>query len=324
MFRPLKTPRELPTLVLLILVCVGMALFVPAFRTPGNLTVVGQNAAFVGMMACGEGVVILSGGLDLSVGSVLALASCVTAAALAAGWAWPLAVLVGLMAGALAGVINGALITYRRLPPILTTLATLLLFRHGTSILTHARTYGPFPDAFNRLGSDWMPALLFVLVSAGFVLATLRTRFGRWAIALGGSEQAARLSGVPVDRVKRVAYLLSGLCAGLAGLIVMAFNNNAQSTVGQGYELDAIAACVVGGVRITGGDGSLLGAALGALLIALLRDALILTGRPAEQYGLFTGAVILAAAVLEQWRVRRRTPPSAAPPANRAWKRETV
>lgn len=256
MREPPRTFRELPLLLLALLVCVGMAAWVPAFRTSGNLTVVGQNAAFIGVMACGEGVVILSGGLDLSVGSMLALSSCATAAALAAGCAWPLAALVGLLAGSGAGAVNGALITTRRLPPILTTLATLLLFRHGTSLLTRARNYGPFPDAFNRLGSGWTPALLFLLVTALFVLTARRTRFGRWILALGGSEQAARLSGVPVDRVKRAAYLLSGLCAGLAGLITMAFNNNAQSTAGQGYELDVIAACVVGGVRITGGDGS--------------------------------------------------------------------
>jgi ribose transport system permease protein len=307
---PKKPPRELPTILLLLALCTGMAAAVPAFRTAANLTVVGQNAAFIGVMACGEGTVLLSGGLDLSVGAILALASCATAACLAAGCAWPLAALLGLAAGGLAGAVNGALVTYRRLPPILTTLATLLLFRHGISIGTHARNFGPFPEAFNRIGAGWTPALLFLLVVFAFVLASLRTRFGRWILAIGGSEQSARLSGVPVDRVKRWAYLLSGLCAGLAGLIIMAFNNNTQSSVGQGYELDVIAACVVGGVRITGGDGSLLGAALGAALIALLRDALILTGRPVEQYGLFTGAVILAAAALEQWRARSGKPAS--------------
>ncbi|HZO89912.1 MAG TPA: ABC transporter permease [Chthonomonadaceae bacterium] len=323
---PSRTLRELPTLLLLLVVGALMAAPIPdlhlpgrlgaflaswhnistAFRSPGNLTTLGQNAAFIGIMACGEGLVILSGGLDLSVGSILALASCLTAMALAANWAWPLAALAGLAAGALAGAFNGAFITYRRQPPILTTLATLLLFRYGVSILSHARNYGPFPAEFNRIGAGWTPAVLFVLVTALFVVAMLRTPFGRWAIAVGGSELAARLSGVPVDRVKRATYLLSGLCAGLAGLITMAFNNNTQSTAGQGYELDVIAACVVGGVRITGGDGTVLGAALGALLIALLRDALILTGRPVEQYGLFTGAVILAAAALEQWRVWRQ------------------
>lgn len=297
MNRERKPPREFPILILLIVVCAAMAHFVPAFTTPNNLTVVGENAAFIGIMACGQALVILGAGLDLSVGSTLALASCGTAAMFAADKPWPLAALVGLALGALAGGVNGALITYRRLPPMLTTLATLLLFRHGISLITGARNYGPFPDAFNLIGAGWIPAVIFVAVAILFVLVTLKTRFGRWAIAIGGGEQAARLSGVPVDRVKRGAYVLCGMCAGLAGLIIMAFNNNAQSSVGQGYELDAIAACVVGGVRITGGEGSLFGAALGAVLIALLRDVLILTQRPVEQYGLFTGLVILVAAV---------------------------
>ncbi len=282
-----------------------MTLTVPAFHTSSNLTVVGQNAAFIGIMACGEGIVILAGGLDLSVGSILALSSCVTAAALVGGATWPLAALLGLASGTLAGAINGMLITYRQIPPILTTLATLLLFRHGVSIATQARNYGPFPDAFNGIGSGWTPTVLLALVVAACMLLTLRGRFGRLILAVGGNEQAARLSAVPVNAVKRWAYLLSGLCAGLAGLITMAFNNTAQSSVGQGYELDVIAACVVGGVRITGGDGSVLGAALGAVLIALLRDVFVLTGRPIGQYGLITGIVILGAAALEQWRISR-------------------
>ena len=305
MTKSFRAVRELPTLLLLLVLGGVMAARVPAFLGVGNLTVVGENAAFVGIMACGQAVVILSGGLDLSVGSTLAVSSCAAAMTLAAGWGPLPAALAGLLAGAGCGPLNGALITYRRLPPILTTLATLLLFRYGISILTKAKNYGPFPDAFNRLGAGWTPAVLLVLVVSLFLIASLQTRFGRWIYAIGGGEQATRLSGVPVDRVKRGAYLLSGLCAGLAGLITMAFNNAAQSSVGQGYELDVIAACVVGGIRITGGDGSILGAALGAVLIALLRDMMILTGRPVEQYGLFTGAVILLAAVLERWRSRR-------------------
>lgn len=301
-----KLLRELPTLLLVAAVFIFMALTYPSFRGIANLTTVGQNAAFIGIMACGQALVILSGGLDLSVGSVLAVASCTTAEALQRGLSWPVAALLGLAAGGVAGSINGALITYRRLPPILTTLATLLLFRYGTHILTQARSYGPFPDAFNQIGNGWTPLVIFIFVAGLFSVLTLRTRFGRQAIAIGGSEQAVRLSGVDVDQAKRRIYTLSGVCAGMAGLIVMAFNNNTQSNVGQGYELDVIAACVVGGIRITGGDGSILGAALGATLIALLRDWLILAGRPTEQYGLFTGGVILLAAVLEQWRVQRQ------------------
>ena len=310
------TLRELPTLLLLLALCGWMTIKAyVSFWTFSNLSVVGEEAAFIGIMACGEGLVILSGGLDLSVGAIVAVSSCATALGLAAGWTWPLAALCGLLAGALAGSLNGALVTYRRLPPILTTLATLLLFRHGTSLLTHARNFGPFPDGFVLIGTGWTPAVLFLAFTVCFVTLAQRTRLGRWTLAIGGGEQAARLSGIPVGSVKRWTYLLSGLCAGMAGLIAMAFNNTTQSVVGEGAELNVIAACVVGGIRITGGDGSLLGAALGALLIALLRNALILTHRPREQSDLFVAVVILAAALLELWRARQQTLPLApAPP----------
>ena len=311
-------PREFPTLLLIALLCGWMLQTAPSFRGGSNLSIVGQEAAFIGVMACGEGLVILGGGLDLSVGAIVALSSCVTALTLAAGWAWPLSVVCGLGAGAMAGGINGALVTYRRLPPILTTLATLLLFRHGTSLLTHARNFGPFPDAFRVLGTGWTPTLLLVVVTGVFFLLSRQTRLGRWTLAIGGGEQAARLSGIAVGGVKRWTYLLSGLCAGLAGLILMGFNNTTQSVVGEGAELNVIAACVVGGIRITGGDGSLLGAALGALLIALLRNALILTHRPPEQSNLFVAFIILAAAALEQWRVWRQNRAVASAPASAA------
>lgn len=305
-----RTPRELPILILLIVVCALLAVLVPAFRTHDNLTAVGENAAFIGIMACGEALVIMAGGLDLSVGSILALSSCAAAMMIASGQSWPLAAVAGIAVGAMAGLLNGCFITYRRLPPILTTLATLLLFRNGISLATHGRAFGPFPDAFNTIGAGWTPLAVFVGLAALSAVFCARSRFGRWTLAIGGSEQSALLSAVPVARVKRATYLISGLCAGISGWIVMAFNNNAQSSVGLGSELDVIAACVVGGIRITGGDGSVTGAAMGALLIALLRDALILTGRPTEQYGLFTGAVILVAALLEGWRTRRNQRPA--------------
>lgn len=306
MTRRFKPPRELPTLALLAIAFLALAAKVPAFRTSYNLTTLGKDAAIIGIMACGEGLVILSGGLDLSIASILALSSCVAAGGMAAGWSWPVAALAGLLAAGAAGMVNGAFVTYRRLPPILTTLATLLLFRYGTSIATHAHNYGPFPEAFNLLGKDWNPLLILLAVGLVFTVMTVLTPFGRWLTAMGGNEQAALLSGVPTDRVKRVAYLLSGLCAGLAGLIAMAYNNNTQSNVATGYELSVIAACVVGGVAITGGEGTLPGAVLGALLIELVQDALILVHQPSEQTGLFTGGVVLAAAVLERWRKTRQ------------------
>ncbi len=298
--------RELPTLILLLLLGGFMAIFVPTFRGASNLTIIGEQAAFIGIMACGEGLVILGGGLDLSIGAIVAISSCTTAICFAANLPWPVAALCGLAAGGLAGAVNGTLITYRKLPPILTTLATLLIFRHGMNMLTHGRNYSSFPEPFRAFGAGWIPALIFLGVVVVFVLLSQQMRLGRWTLAIGGSEQSARLSGVPVGAVKRWTYVFSGLCAGLAALISMASDGNTGAGVGEGQELNVIAACVVGGIRITGGDGSLLGAALGALLIALLRNALILTNRPEEQTNLFVAAIILAAAILEQWRARKK------------------
>ena len=308
MTRPsVRAPRELPIVLLLAGVITMLCVFVPAFRSADNLKAVGENAAYIGIMALGEGFVIIGAGLDLSVGSIMAMSSCTMAVALQAGIAWPVAVPLGMAVGAVAGSINGLLITRRSLPPILTTLATLLLFRHGISLATHAKAFTQFPDGFKQVGAGWIPFLLFVALTVIAMVGLNRSRVGRWTLAIGGSEQSARLSGVPVNRVKLLAYAISGITAAIGGWIVMAFNDNAQSSIGQGFELDVIAACVVGGIRITGGDGSLGGAALGALLIALLRNALILTGRPIDQYGLFTGAVILSAALLEGWRAQRKS-----------------
>lgn len=329
MFTRFKIPRETPTFLLILLLAILMAIFVPAFRELSNLRAVGQSAAFIGIVACGEGLVILGGGLDLSVGSILALASCATAACLEAGMAWPVSFSLGLLSGGIAGIFNGALITDRlpipflgvlfeklrsrnilRIPkiprpPILTTLATLLIFRNGISILTKSHSYGPFKNDFYQIGQGWTPLITFILLTVVFMLVTLKTSFGRWVLALGGSEQSARLSGIPVDIVKQGTYFLSGVCAALGGILLIAFNNNAQAKVGEGFELDAIAACVVGGVRIKGGDGTILGVALGAVLIVLLQNVFVLTGRPKEQQGLLTGAIILTAALLEQWRIHR-------------------
>jgi ribose transport system permease protein len=328
MLNRLKLPREAPTLALIVAMAGGLALSVPAFRESSNLSAVGQNAALIGVLACGEALIILGAGLDLSVGSVMALAACITGACVAAGWSWIAAVAGGLAAALAAGAANGGLITdripvpyisglLRRIglglrsaprPPILTTLATLLLFRYGVSLLTHNRSFDAFdvsaPGVY-RLGQGSIAILAFVLVTTLLVVLTLRTRYGRWTIALGGSEPAARLSALPTAGVTQLGYALSALCAGVSGILTMAYSNHAQWDMGKGAELDAIAACVVGGVRITGGDGSVLGAALGAVLIALLQNALVLLGRPKEQYGLFTGAVILIAAVLEQVRLAR-------------------
>lgn len=276
-----------------------------SFRSSGNLAQVAQDIGFMGIFACGETLVVLTGGIDLSVAAVAACAACVGGGRMMAGWHWLPAMLLGLVTGLGIGWVNGVLITYRRLPPLLTTLATWFIVRSLTNIVTGALPYNRLPDAYKSLGRGAMPiypCLLLLLLTA---LLLMRTRFGRRVVAVGGSVSAARLSGVPVDAILRRVYAFSGGCAALAGLLMAAAANNAQWTTGEGSELEVIAAVVVGGVRLTGGEGSVFGAALGAAILVVLKNALFLYGVSSDQYGLVVGAVILLVALSEQLRRNR-------------------
>lgn len=302
----LNAVRELPAAAMLVAVTVWIAATRASFHTYANLAQVGQEGALIGIMACGEALVILTGGIDLSVGAILALSACSAGSLMMAGWPVAGAVLVGLAAGSVCGWINGALITYRRLPPILSTLSTLLIYRAITNIETRAEPFNQLPRAFRQLGVGFLPFVIFIGIVVIFAAVLARMRFGRRVVAIGGSDEAVRLSGVAVDVVLRRVYMLSGLCAAISGLIMSAAANNAQWNLADGWELEVIAAVVIGGVRLTGGQGSVIGAALGALIIVVLRNALFLSGVPTERYGLVTGAVILAAAMAEQMRRMRR------------------
>ncbi len=303
--------REAPALMLLVLVVVWLSATHHEFRNYENLSLVGQEAGALGIMACGEAIVILTGGIDLAVGATLAIAACAAGASTAGGLPWFLGALLGLAVGTLGGWANGALITLRKLPPILATLATMMLFRAAANVATGAAPYNQLPASFKAMGSGFTPFAVFIVVTAVIALMLTRSRTGRHVVAVGGAEQSARLSGVNVGRVLRFAYLVSGACAGLAGLLMSAGANNAQWNLGDGYEMDVIAAVVIGGVRLTGGQGSVVGAAIGAALIVVLRNALFLSGVPNEQYGLVTGAVVLLAALFEQARRTRSTGPAA-------------
>ncbi len=294
--------REAPALVLLLVIIAWMFLFKSTFRSLENIGQIGQQAGILGIMACGEALVILTGGVDLSVGAIAAMAACVAGGRMSAGMPWQLAVICGLGAGLAGGWINGALITYRKLPPILTTLATLLGFRAFTNIITGAVPYTPLSAGFGKIASSYGPIVSFVLVVVVLATVLARVRFGRRIVAIGCNEQAVRLSGISTDAVIRRVYLLSGLLAGAAGILISGASNSAQWNIADGYELNAIAAVVIGGVRLSGGEGSIIGAALGAIILVTMQKSLFLYGRPQEQYGLVIGAVILLAAFAEQFR----------------------
>jgi len=255
-------------------------------------------------MACGEALVILTGGIDLSVGSALAMSACLAGGLMMSSVPWPVCCAAGLVLGLISGYANGSFVTFRQLPPIIVTLATQFLFRGLTNVVTGASPYNMLPESFKTLGRGFSPLAIFLVVAVALWIVLGRSRIGRHVMAAGGSETAARLSGITVPRVLRFVYATAGLLVALAGLLMAAGNGNAQWTMADGWELDVIAAVVIGGVRLTGGEGSVLGAALGAMIIVVLRNALFLSGVPAEQYGLVTGAVIVLAALTEQWRRR--------------------
>jgi ribose transport system permease protein len=266
--------------------------------------------------------VIITGGIDLSVGSVMALVAIGAARVLEAGYPWWAGCLAGLVVGLLAGGVNGALIAYVRLPPFVVTLGMLSIARSLAIVLSQNRVIyqlGPGGPVFKAIGGGQIGVPLFggqtlflsnlfvtMLVLAVIVSFTLKwTAWGRHLFAIGGNENAARLTGIPVDRIKLQTYMFSGLTTAIAAIMLAGWQGSASNGMGKGYELYVIAATVIGGANLMGGEGSVYGAVIGAALIFLIRNSLIMFGVDANWYDLFVGLFIIFAVLLE--RIRART-----------------
>lgn len=309
--RVLDALAENGALVGLLGVCVAMFIATPDFLTAENLLNVGIQAAVVAVLAFGMTFVIVAGGIDLSVGSVAALAAIVGGwASLSLGLPGPLVLLVGLATGLLAGVVNGAAVAYVGLPAFIATLAMLSIAR-GLGLVISEGSPLAMPDAVTALGDDLgpIPVPIVVLAGAGLVAAVIlaRTVVGRSMYAVGGNEEAARLSGLPVKRVTVVVYALSGLFAGLAGLLLAGRLGSAQPQAAFGYELDAIAAVVIGGASLSGGVGKATGTLIGALVLAVIRNGLNLLNVTAFWQQVVIGLVIAVAVAVDVLRRRRLT-----------------
>ncbi len=265
-------------LVGLVGICIALFIATPRFLTSGNLLNVGIQAAVIAILAFGMTFVIVTAGIDLSVGSLAALGAMVTAFMFSVsgmpGW---LSLIVGLGIGALTGAASGLAIAYAKLPPFIATLAMLSIARGLTLVISDGRPIST-PAAVNFLGSDVgpIPVPIIMMAIAGIVCAFIlnKTVLGRTMYAIGGNPEAARLSGLPVRKVLVIVYALSGLFAGLAGLVLAGRLSSAQPTAGAGYELDAIAAVVIGGASLAGGVGGAFGTLIGALLLAVIRNGL--------------------------------------------------
>ncbi|HSL00175.1 MAG TPA: ABC transporter permease [Rubrobacteraceae bacterium] len=297
----------------LIALCVVMTILSPYFLTFNNLFNVGTQIAVIAILAFGQTFVIVSGGIDLSVGSVLGLAGIVFGWATAvANLPLPVALLLGIGSAALAGLINGALITLGNLPPFIATLAMLSAARGLALVISGGVPLNPIPGAIRTLGSGDLfgfvplPVILMIVMWALTVGILRSTYSGRCMYAIGGNEEASRLSGISVDRQKLLIYTLSGLFAGIAGILLSARLASAQPQSGFTFELDAIAAVVIGGASLSGGTGTASGTLIGALILGVLRNGLNLLNVSAFWQQVVIGVVIALAVMTDTLRRRRK------------------
>ena len=282
--------------------CVALTLATDTFLTANNLSNVVRQNAFPAIIAAGMTFVILTGGIDLSVGSVVALSGVLCADAIVHGWGIPAGIALGVAVGVVAGVLNGLVITRIGVPPFIVTLATMLIVRGAAFKYTDARTIAGLPPGFAALSTGIVMALAMGIVYVVAWVLLMRTPFGRHVYATGGNREAAWLSGVRVVRVLTSVYVISGLAAGIAGVLVASRLSAGYPRAGELYELDAIAAVVVGGTSLYGGRGWIWGTLAGAFFIGILNNGLNLFNVSAYDQMIVKGAVFLAAASLDRWR----------------------
>lgn len=294
----------------LVLLAVAMTFVSDQFLTRENLGNIGRQVSINAIIATGMTLVIITGGVDLSVGAVMTLAMTLGAGAMLAGISVPLAIALALLIGVACGAVNGALIAYARLPAIIVTLATMEIPRGVALLYTGGYPLANLPAAFGPVGRGeilgiHVPTLLMIAVVVGGHVFLTRFVAGRAFYALGGNEEAARLAGVPVRRYKLLAYTLCGLTAALAGVVLSSRLMSGQPNAGIGFELDAIAAVVLGGTAITGGRGSVVGAIIGAITLGVLNNGLNLMGVSPYTQKILKGLIILLAIFIGSSRRER-------------------
>jgi len=296
--------RQFGTLIGLVVLGAILWILTPHFLTVSNLLNIAEQTSINAVVAVGMTFVILSAGIDLSVGSIVALSGVVLGTALKGGQPMPIALMLAPGVGLACGLVNGGLISWGGLPPFIVTLGTMSIARGAALLYTEGRPVSGFDESFRVLATGrvgFLPAPVIVMgivyLIAHFVLT--RTTFGRYVYAIGGNEEATRLSGVSIRFHKTMIYGVSGLMSAIAAVILTARLNSAQPIAGMMYELDAIAATVIGGTSLMGGDGSLGGTLVGALIMGVLRNGLNLLGVSSFLQQIVIGGVIVVAVLLD-------------------------
>lgn len=307
---------KLQSLIALFILCIVFGLLSDKFFTVANgLNVMRQISVNI-CIAVGMTLIIITAGIDLSVGSVVALCGAVTAGLLKNGISLPSlnlfigftilgAILAGIVVGSLLGFFNGFVITKFKVPPFVATLAMLTIARGLTMLYTKGFPISSFSSSFTYIGGGWLlglpvPVWIAALIVVTAILVTKKIKLGRYVYAIGGNENAARLSGININKVKIIVYTIAGALAAVGGIIVTARLDSAQPNAGTSYELDAIAAVVIGGTSLSGGRGSIWGTVLGALIIGVLNNGLVLMDVSPFWQQVVKGGVILLAVIIDK------------------------
>jgi ribose/xylose/arabinose/galactoside ABC-type transport system permease subunit len=286
---------------ILLALCIWFSIDTSEFMSTENLSNLVRQVAFVGIAACVVTPVMVAGGLDLSIGSIVAVAGVVAAKFVADG-TLPLGLAfgAGVIAGGLVGVINAFLVVAMRINPVIATLGTLYVGRGVANVIADGSPVTGVPVSFNNLATSDVgpistPVFIFVVIAIVMIVVERKTLLGRWVIASGGNEEAARLSGIPVNRTRAIFYVLSGLAAGVAGILINSRVATGDPNSGTGFEFDVIVAVVLGGTAITGGVGTIIGAIVGVLIVGVLDNGLNLMGVDTFYQSIVLGTALIFA-----------------------------
>jgi ribose transport system permease protein len=299
--------RSYGIVIAFLIICAVMTILSPVFLTVTNIRNVVRQSSIFGVMAIGMTFVILTGGIDLSVGSVLAIAGAIAAGMLKGGAGMLPVVALALVIGIGCGLANGLIITIGRIAPFVVTLGMMSIARSLTLIYTKGYPISGFSGPFRFIGggdiaSIPFPIIVFALTVVIAWLILTQTRLGRYTYAIGGNEETVKLSGINSNRYKVIVYVISGITAAMSALILTSRLNSAEPVAGQGYELDVIAAVVIGGTSLSGGTGSVWGTLIGALLIGVINNGMNLLGISPYFQLLVKGLIIIGAVLLDRLR----------------------
>jgi ribose/xylose/arabinose/galactoside ABC-type transport system permease subunit len=309
-FTKLFNMRESGVLIPLIALSIVIGIINPMFFKFDNIMHILKTASFLFIPGIAITYVLLSAGLDLSIGSVLALGGVFAGMPLLAGVPIPISIVCGIGMGAVAGLVNGFVITKFKIPPLIATLGMMYLARGMVEVLTKGQPVYPLPQNFNIIGQGDISGVYFVVI-IGIVLGVVghifltQTRFGRSVFATGGNEETAILSGINITMVKLIVYMLAGGASALSGLLIAARVAAAQANAGVGYELRIISACIIGGTSMFGGRGSILGSFIGAAFMAVIANGMVLAKISVFYQNIIFGIIIVLAVGIDQWKRSR-------------------